>query len=151
MTVSRTRILRGRSAGPHHRVVSVEGGEDKGYCRRPCADCPWRVDATGVFPAEAFRHSAETAYDMSTHAFACHTAGIDRPRWCAGFLLHGADHNLTIRLARMRGDVDDDVSDGGHAMHPSYAAMAIANGVDRDDPVLRPCRSSQVSPSEQTE
>ncbi|WP_455289311.1 DUF6283 family protein [Cupriavidus necator] len=52
---------------------TVEGGKG-GYRRKPCGKCPWRVDATGELPAEAFRHSAETAYDMATHTFACHSS-----------------------------------------------------------------------------
>lgn len=130
-----------RAAGPDHQVLTVEGG-GRGYCKKPCADCPWRVDATGVFPAEAFRHSANTAYDMADRTFACHQSGADRPKACAGFLLRGADHNLAVRLDRMRGRILDDVSDAGHALHASYRAMAIANGVNPADPVLRPCRSS---------
>ncbi|KEH15289.1 hypothetical protein MTR_1498s0010, partial [Medicago truncatula] len=58
-------ITRTRAAGPDHQVVTVQGGKGS-YRRRPCAKCPWRVDATGEFPADAFRHSAETAYDMAT-------------------------------------------------------------------------------------
>lgn len=128
-----------RRAGDAHQVVTVEGGTS-GYCKRPCLDCPWRVDATGVFPAEAFRHSAGTAYDMATHTFACHQSGVERPRTCAGFLLRGAEHNLSVRIGLMRGRIKDDVSDGGHVLHADYRAMAIANGVDPDDPILEPCR-----------
>ena len=132
-------VLRVRPAGDDHQVVTVES-KNRGYCKKPCNDCPWRVDATGVFPAEAFRHSAATAYDMATHTFACHQAGTQRPRICAGFLLRGAEHNLAVRLGRMRGSIAGNISDGGHALHTDYRAMAIANGVDADDPVLEPCR-----------
>lgn len=128
-----------RAAGEDHQVVTVEGGS-RGYCRKPCPDCPWRVDAMGVFPAEAFRHSASTAYDMADNVFACHQSGTERPRTCAGFLMRGAEHNLSVRLARIKGEVFDDVTDGGHQLHDSYRDMAIANGVDADDRVLAPCR-----------
>lgn len=128
-----------RPAGPEHQVLTVEGGS-RGYCKRPCSDCPWRVDAAGIFPAEAFRHSASTAYDLASNVFACHQSGAEKPRTCAGFLLRGADHNMAVRLGRMRGDVKDDLDDGGHELHTSYRAMAIANGVDPDDPVLERCR-----------
>ena len=133
------KVVRTRPADDNHQVVTLEGGAG-GYCRKPCADCPWRVDATGVFPAEAFRLSAPTAYDMAQTRFACHQAGADHPRTCAGFLLRGADHNLSVRLARMQGQVYEDVSDGGHQLHAGYREMAIANGVAPDDPVLLPCR-----------
>lgn len=133
------RITNVRPAGPEHQVVTVEGGQGT-HRRRPCSDCPWRVDATGEFPASAFKHSANTAYDMSTHTFACHQSGTTRPAICAGFLLRGADHNLSVRLKRMTGTIVDDIQDGGHGLHANYRAMAIANGVDPDDASLRDCR-----------
>lgn len=134
------KITHVRPAGSNHQVVTVEGGQGK-HRRQPCSDCPWRRDAVGVFPAEAFRHSAPTAYDMSERTFACHQSGSRRPATCAGFLLHGSDHNLTARLKRMRGEVDDEsLTDGGNALFNSYREMAEANGVPADDPTLAPCR-----------
>lgn len=137
-------ILRVRPAGKDHQVLTVQTASRgaQAYCKQPCPDCPWRLDAVGKWPADAFRASAETAYDMATHTFACHSAGAESPRLCAGFLLRGADHNLRVRLDRMRGLLRLDVRDGGHALHASYAAMAIANGVPADDPALAACRSS---------
>jgi hypothetical protein len=138
----RVQTLEVRRAGDGHQVVSVrvQGEASKPYRRRPCSDCPWRKDAVGVFPAEAFRHSAETAYDMSEHTFACHQSGADKPALCAGFLLRGADHNLAVRLERMRGQIGNDVSDGGLALHDDYVAMAVANGLARSDESLERCR-----------
>lgn len=134
------KITNVRPAGERHQVVSVTGGNHP-HMTRPCATCPWRVDATGEFPAEAFRHSAETAYDMSMRVFSCHTAGPQKPRVCAGFLLRGADHNLSVRLGAMSGKYNlESVTDGGHQLHDSYRAMAVANGVHPDEDVLRPCR-----------
>lgn len=117
----------------------MKGGKGA-YRRKPCSQCPWRKDATGVFPAEAFRHSAETAYDMSSHTFGCHESGTGKPQTCAGFLLRGAAHNLSARMRYIQGTYKGDVHDGGHALHENYRAMAIANGVDPGDPVLSPCR-----------
>lgn len=135
------RVTQVRPAGPHHQVVSVVGARTL-YRREPCATCPWRVDAVGEFPAEAFRLSAPTAHDMAQSAFSCHSSGPTKPALCAGFLLRGAEHNLTVRMAKMRGDVGMDVCDGGHALHDSYRAMAIANGVAPEDPVLSACRDA---------
>lgn len=81
----RTRIT---PVDDNHQVVTVVGGE-RNFMKRPCADCPWRKDAVGIFPAEAFRVSAHTSYDMSTSAFGCHSAGSVQPKTCAGFLLKG--------------------------------------------------------------
>lgn len=127
-------------------VRTVQGGDrpdQHNHCTKPCPQCPWRRDVpTGVFPAEAFRISAPTAYDMATRVFACHMAAVDSPRTCAGFLLRGALHSLTIRLALMQRRLDPRrVSDGGFPLYRSYREMAEANGVAADDPVLGPCRS----------
>lgn len=132
-------ITRTRPANENHQVVTVEGGSGS-YRRDPCPNCPWRVDAIGEFPAEAFRHSAETSYDMAQHTFGCHASGTKKPATCAGFLLRGAENNLAVRLGRMTGRYKDDVIDGGHELHANYRAMAVANGVDPRDPSLAACR-----------
>ncbi|GJF06703.1 DUF6283 family protein [Pseudonocardia sp. D17] len=134
------RVTKVRAAGPDHQVVRVEGGTGA-YRRQPCGGCPWRVDQTGQFPAEAFGHSANTAYDMAQETFACHESGAEHPATCAGFLLRGADHNLSVRRRLAAGRIDlDRVHDGGHELHEDYRAMAVANGLDPDDPRLGPCR-----------
>ncbi len=133
-------ITDARPADDNHRVITVEGGKGT-YRRQPCPICPWRVDATGQFPAEAFRLSANTAYDMSNHTFGCHEAGAKKTATCAGFLLHGAAHNLAIRLRAIEGELFKDVHDGGHDLFLSYRDMAEANGVDPSDPSLDRCRS----------
>lgn len=137
--VSVTTITDVRHADWNHDVVTVRGGSGA-HCKRPCKRCPWRRDTVGVFPAEAFRHSAHTAYDMSDRTFGCHARGTEKPAVCAGFLMVGAEHNLKVRLQRMKGEWTD-ASDGGHELFDSYRAMAEANGVPSDDPVLERCRS----------
>jgi len=135
------KITRVRPVDDANQVVTVEGGAGL-YRRSPCGGCPWRVDQTGSFPAEAFRHSAETAYDMSTHTFACHEAGTVTPLICAGFLLRGAHHNMAVRMRMITGQIDPAaVHDGGHELHDGYTAMAVANGCSPRDPALRRCRS----------
>lgn len=143
-TERKSEILEVRHAGlnaygDEHQVVSVKSPGSAIHRKKPCPNCPWRVDAVGEFSAEAFRHSAETAYDMSNKIFACHEAGIQRTAIFAGFLLRGADHNLAIRLKYLQGHQLDATCDGVE-LHDSYRAMAIANGVPADDPVLAPCR-----------
>lgn len=130
-----------RPAGDGHQVVRVVGGKGS-YRKKPCSDCPWRKDAVGEFPAEAFRHSAHTAYDMAEETFACHQSGVKKPATCAGFLLRGAHHNLSVRLGYMTGKFKGDVTHNGVELHESYRAMAVANGVDPNDPVLTRCRSN---------
>ena len=124
------------------QVLTVEGGAGARR-REPCPDCPWRKDAVGAFPAEAFRVSAVTAYDMADSTFGCHQSGREKPAICAGFLLRGAEHNMLVRFEILRDPtLFDRLSDGGHDLHADYVEMAIANGVAADDPVLAPCRRS---------
>ena len=139
--MTKTTITDIRHAGENHQVVTVTSETPTGYRRQPCSNCPWRVDAVGQFPAEAFRHSASTAYDMAGNEFACHQSGQEKPATCAGFLLRGARHNLATRMKASRGRIDfDSISDGGLELFDSYRDMAEANGVSPDDPVLRRCR-----------
>lgn len=129
-----------RPAGENHQVVRVVGGTGA-YRKKPCATCPWRKDAVGEFPAEAFRISAHTAYDMAQESFSCHEAGAKKPATCAGFLLRGATHSLNVRMKLSMGTYNpDEVSDTGLELFDSYREMAIANGVDPDDEILRRCR-----------
>lgn len=138
---AKTRITDIRPAGQDHQVVTVTSDTPMGYRRKPCSNCPWRVDAIGQFPAEAFRHSANTAYDMAGSEFACHQSGQEKPATCAGFLLRGSAHNLATRMKAMRGRIDfNSISDDGVELFNSYRAMAEANGVSPDDPVLSRCR-----------
>jgi len=138
-----TEIRSTKVADANNVVHSVEGGRGH-YRRQPCGGCPWRVDQTGSFPAEAFRISAPTAYDMSGRMFGCHESGTENPSTCAGFLLRGAGHNMAVRMRAAFGEIDlGSVSDGGHELHDSYRAMAEANGVDPDDYALRACRGGE--------
>jgi len=137
----RAKVTARHQAGADHQVVTVTGGR---FIHRttPCDTCPWRKDAVGEFPAEAFKHSAHTAYDMDQTTFACHSTGTRKPATCAGFLLKNSANNLAVRLHLMKGDyVHGTVSDGGHELFNSYREMAEANGVAPDDPVLQRCRA----------
>lgn len=148
----RARVERIRWADPDHRVVSTVGGPPT-YRRQPCgADtstperpgCPWRADACGHFPPEAFELSANTAHDVAARTFGCHeSTDPRRAAICAGFLLRGSVDNLAARMHIRTGLVDlDQVHDGGHALHPGYFSMAVANGVDPASPALDKVRLS---------
>lgn len=140
----RSQVIGIAPAGPGHQVVTIKSEREgnRTYRRKPCSDCPWRKDAKiGEFPVEAYRHSARTAYDMAQETFACHQSGTDKPATCAGFLLRGAAHNLSVRLGLMEGKIDlGEVGDDGIELYDNYRDMAIANGVDPDDERLKPCR-----------
>lgn len=139
----KARVINRARAGDSHNVVTVESeGENHRYRRAPCAECPWRRDAkVGAFPAEAFRLSARTAYDMGKSSFACHMVPKSQPATCAGFLLRGATHSQQVRIAQAMGRLDLSKVKSDVALYDSYRAMAEANGVDPQDPVLQPCRS----------
>ncbi|WP_235910627.1 DUF6283 family protein [Deinococcus kurensis] len=125
--------------GPEDQVLTVKGGKG-GYQRTPCAECPWRKDApVGAFSTGAFIHSANCAEDGSLHSFGCHMGGADGNVTCAGFLLRGAEHNMSVRLGYIRGkygDLDQTPPD----LYEDYVDMAVANGVDPDHPALKRAR-----------
>lgn len=144
--MSRSRITGVHSCDDTAQVLTVVKPSDGPYAyrRQPCAECPWRMDRPRrAFPVEAYRHSAACAYDMAPTTFACHMSGTGNPATCAGFLLsRDAAHNLQVRLKAARGLYDwRTVTAAGLKLYPSYTAMAIANGVRRDDPAIQPCRS----------
>jgi hypothetical protein len=130
-----------------HRVATVVSPNEGPlrFRRTPCAECPWRKDAPlEAFPANAYRHSAVTAWDMAQNVFSCHMSGIEKGAVCAGFLHRGAEHNLSIRMAIITNRFDwADLPDSPVDLYESYRAMAEANGVPADDPMLTPCRANR--------
>lgn len=144
--MSRARIIDVHACDDVAHVITVATrrvDSHAAYRREPCAECPWRKDAPiGAFPAEAYRHSARTCYDMAATTFACHMSGRTNPATCAGFLLSaGAQHNMLVRIAAMNGKLDLRAVKSRVALYSTYQQMAIANGVAVDDPCLRACRS----------
>lgn len=136
-----------RMAGEEHAVITVEGGGGQ-YRRRPCEDCPWRKDAVGKFPPEAFRLSANTgtrsehlmvAKDNWHHTFGCHQTGPDKPVTCAGYIIKGYDA-IGWRVAVSRRKFDPDKVRTNVPLFEGYYEMAVANGVPPDDPTLEVCR-----------
>jgi hypothetical protein len=142
------KVINRRLAGRDHDVVTVIGGGHV-YRREPCQTCPWRVDAVGEFPAEAFRHSANTGTDCAKildvgvdeamHVFACHESGPDKPATCAGYIMRG-DDGIGWRLAVALGWFDPREVRSDVPLFESYYDMAVANGVPPDDPALRGCK-----------
>lgn len=128
-----SKIIKTTPADENHNVLTIAKTNTK-YMKQPCSDCPWKKSAVGEFPAEAFRISAHTSYDMNDKTFGCHSSGTEQTKTCAGFLLYGADHNFAVRLGISKGEYDlSRVTDGGHDLFRNYKEMAVANGVDPDD------------------
>jgi hypothetical protein len=69
-------------------------------------------------------------------------SGSAKPATCAGFLLRGATHNIAFRLAVATGKIDPRELCETVPLHPSYRAMAEANGLLPDDPALERCRNA---------
>jgi len=81
---------------------------------------------------------------MARNLFSCHMSGVEKGAVCAGFLHRGAENNLAIRLAVAYGLFDwRDLPDSPVELYESYRAMAEANGVPADDPMLAPCRANR--------
>lgn len=133
----KARVTERKMAGKDHAVLTVVGGKGDQLVS-PCPECPWRRVNVGNFPPEAFKHSATTAYDMALNTFACHMRGAVNPATCAGFLAVGAMDNLAIRMKHSEEKIKSVTFDPDE-LFGSYKEMAVANGVDPDDPVLAPC------------
>ncbi len=150
------RLVETRSAGPDHAVTLLEcaHSDTPVHQAQVCSQCPWRVRNVGLFPAQAFEHSARSGYDkesardpnMAKMTFACHASGIDHPRICAGFLLRGAANNLTVRILELREPLRVKAPPEGK-LFESYRAMALANGVDPKSPALERLIDSPIPSS----
>ena len=124
-----------RHPGGEHPGREAARGRGRGRAGR----CHRAAPPVGAFPPEVFRLSASTTYNLAENEFGCHACKRDEPKTCTGFLLLGAAHNVTVR---MYGPDIAEVS-STHPLYDNYREMAVANGVDPDDPVLVPCRDSR--------
>lgn len=147
MTKRKTTVTRVAKCSDDYAVITThsEGAKTHTVRNKPCEQCPWRKDVpTGVFPAQAYRESAPTSYDMAQSTFACHMSGRDKPATCAGFLLRHAHNNLSVRLSECSGRINlSRLNDGGYPIYETYREMAIANGVDSEDPCLAQVRGNE--------
>lgn len=107
------------------------------HMQSPCAECPWRRDVPlGKFTPSRYQKLASTAYEMTSTIFACHMTPENKTKACAGFILQSSVHNLSIRMSRQ----NFDHVTSAYPLFATYREMAIANGVKKNDPVLRSCR-----------
>lgn len=110
--------------------------------KRLCVECPWRRSApAGKFSADKYRELATTAEDMSQRVFTCHMTPEHKPNACAGWIQQQGGHNLTIRMALISGAIDLAEIEPVPDLHANYREIAIANGVDDDDPALDKIRN----------
>lgn len=111
------------------------------HARRPCGECPWRLDAQpGKFPAERYAALRATSRRPDAHGgtdaplgspfFACHMSGEGKDQACAGWLAVEGWGHIGVRLAVLRGAIDEAAlapGEGWPALHSSYADLAAAN------------------------
>lgn len=101
------------------------------HIKRPCDECPWRIDAEpGRFEAERWEALAASSHDghfgpqITDPMFACHKTPDGKERACAGWLaVEGANHPR-IRLGVMTGEVPEcalSPQEGWPALHPDFA------------------------------
>lgn len=107
--------------------------------KRPCVECPWRVDAErGRFPVERYESLSCTAGSPGLEAaftapmFACHKTVEGRDRACAGWLAVAGVEHLGVRLAVAMGRLEASALEPGEGwpeLYSSYEEMAAFNGV----------------------
>jgi hypothetical protein len=105
--------------------------------RRPCANCPWRVDAPrGYWDPQHFIDIWRTCQDDGTNIMLCHKSGTlsaedrkDIP--CQGWIRVMGFDAIGVRLLVMRGAVTfEEVEDKkGPKLFNSFTAMMRANKI----------------------
>jgi hypothetical protein len=109
--------------------------------RRPCDECPWRVDTEpGQFPACRYDALRETAGERGNEAglnapiFACHKTPENHDRACAGWLATVGREHIGVRLALLMDRLPASALQPGEdwpELFPSYDAMAERQGAMR--------------------
>jgi hypothetical protein len=103
--------------------------------RRPCDNCPWRVDAPREFwDPTHFTEIWRNCQDDGLHRMYCHKAGKKRgPKApiCQGWVRVIGERAVGVRIALMFGrvTVEELLDRGGPKLFRSFAAMLRANKV----------------------
>ncbi len=100
--------------------------------RRPCKNCPWRVDAPpGYWDSTHFTEIWGNCQDDGMHQMACHKSTRESPLPCQGWVRVIGFDAIGVRLLVMIGKVLlTEVGDrSGPKLFPSFAAMLRANGI----------------------
>lgn len=105
--------------------------------RRPCENCPWRVDAPrGHWDPQHFVEIWQGCQDDGTHVMLCHKSKAlpkkdrgDVP--CQGWIRVMGFEAIGVRLLAMQGKITDaEVADrAGPELFTSFAAMLRANKI----------------------
>lgn len=105
--------------------------------RRPCENCPWRVDAPrGYWDPTHFEEIWRNCQDDGMNVMLCHKSTAlpkadrgDVP--CQGWIRVMGFDAIGVRLLAMRGKISiEEVEDeAGPSLFPSFAAMLRANKI----------------------
>ena len=105
--------------------------------RRPCTNCPWRVDAPrGYWDPQHFVDVWRSCQDDGTNIMLCHKSNAlpkeERPEVpCQGWIRVMGFDAIGVRLLVMRGQVTfEEVEDkDGPKLFPTFTAMLRANKI----------------------
>jgi hypothetical protein len=105
--------------------------------RRPCANCPWRVDAPrGYWDPQHFVDIWKHCQDDGLNIMLCHKANAMPEEQrdsvpCQGWIRVLGFEAIGVRLLVLREEVtDEEIRDpGGPDLFPSFAAMMRANKI----------------------
>src|SRR5262249_36385402 len=99
--------------------------------RRPCSNCPWRVDAPRRhWDPSHFVEIWHGCQDDGIHVMACHKSTSQRRLLCQGWVRVMGFGAIGVRLAMICGEVTaSEVADqGGPPLFRTFAQMLRANG-----------------------
>lgn len=102
-------------------------------CRRPCANCPWRIDAPREhWDPQHFIDIWGNCQDDGQHIMLCHkSCGASEKIPCQGWIRVLGFDAIGVRLLVMRNQVSiEEVTDrGGPLLFSTFAAMLHANKI----------------------
>lgn len=111
--------------------------EETSKLRRPCANCPWRVDAPrGHWDPQHFDDIYRNCQDDGQHVMLCHKSNAlpkdqrgDVP--CQGWIRVMGFAAIGVRMLAIKGKITvEEVEDReGPELFPSFEAMMRANAV----------------------
>lgn len=100
--------------------------------RRPCANCPWRVDSPrGYWDPTHFQEIWNNCQDDGMNQMACHKSTAEHILPCQGWVRVMGFNAIGVRLAVISGKVSHaEVEDrDGPQLFKTFAAMLRANGI----------------------
>jgi hypothetical protein len=108
-----------------------------GKIRRPCSNCPWRVDAPrDYWDPQHFVSIYRNCQDDSMHIMLCHKSGALPPETrkelpCQGWIRVMGFQAIGVRLLAMRNEIsDEEINDrGGPKLFKTFDAMLRANKI----------------------